>query len=65
MSAPEHVKIKTGRNVPPREDEAASPSPDRATWKRTILEIAVLLAMFLVAAAFAILPTVYTLWRHS
>ncbi|MBB5701231.1 hypothetical protein FHS76_001080 [Ochrobactrum daejeonense] len=33
-------------------------------WKRTVLEIVGLSAMFILAAVFALLPTVLSLWRH-
>lgn len=52
-----------GHNIP-RDVDVTTQIAKCGTWKKTLLEIVVLSIFYMLAAAFAALPTVYTLWRH-
>lgn len=57
---------KTEKSKPnfPEGDKGVSASANGSGWKRIVVEIIVLSAMFIIAATFALLPTAYSLWKH-
>lgn len=44
--------------------ERAPATPVQRGWKAVALEVVVLVILFVLAASFALLPTMINLWRH-